>query len=272
MSPESVTVVSGYYPIQSKRDDLVYSKWVEQFWPQTSCNLIWFTVPRLVKTFSAIFEKKIADGTVRVYGVPLEEFRAMQDLNPVLWTLAAEKDPEEATIHLPEIYMLWYEKREFVRRAMAENPFGSDLFVWCDGGCVRDPKLVPALSRTFPIAAHISRGRMLVLEVTPFAEKDWVAGEDGICGIQLDQRNTVGTAILASDREGWERWATAYDRMFMRYLLAGRYFGNDRAIAASMILEDRGLAARITAPPFLGLQDRWLYLMLFLAGVPVRQA
>ena len=271
MSKSAVTVVTAYYPIPSKFEPQTYLTWIQQFWPSAAACVVFFTVPNMVRGLERLLEKKINGGTAKVVGLPLEEFDAYRRINPLLWKMAEEKDPEEGVLHSAELYAVWFEKKEFVRRAIELNPFGSERFVWCDAGILRNPRWAPAVCEMFPLDAHIPRGRMLVLEIDPFKDADYVRGADGIYGVGFEKRSTVGGGILASDVEGWRRWGAAYDRMFMKYVLAGRFFGKDQNIMASMILEDPGLAVRIRGPPFLPGVDAWFYLLLFLSGVAVRQ-
>jgi hypothetical protein len=233
------------------------------------CNLIWFTAPKFLRIFQNLFKEKLTKGTVKIIALPIEEFVAYKKLNPVLWTITHEKDYENEVFHTPGLYAVWYEKKEFINRAIMANPFKSDLFVWCDAGIGRNEMWLPALKDQFPIGEHIPRGRVLVLQINPFKKDDWNPDGDGLCGASLDKRATVAGVILASDAAGWARWSKAYDRIFMKYVLAGRFYGKDQNIMASMILEDRSLAVRIEAPPFLNEIDKWFYLLLFLGGVRV---
>jgi hypothetical protein len=245
------TVVSAYYPLPNMYDHQTYLKWIEQFWPKMACNLVWFTVPPLVRLFERLFKRKT---NVKVLGLPMEQFDAYTVLNPLLWTLAKEREPEKES----ELYALLYEKKAFVRRAMDLNPFGSETFVWCDPGICRTPTWVPAVNTHFPIEAHIPRGRMLLLQIEGFEDQDTKSG--------------VGCSILASDRAGWNAWSRAYDRVLMRHILADRVYGSDEMIAASMVLERPELAIRLFPPPYLGGYERTAYFLFFLGGVAVRQA
>lgn len=265
-----VTVVSAYYPIPSKFDPQTYLKWIELFWPHSDCALVWFTVPGLIGMFERLFANR--PGPTKVLGLRVEDFTAFQSMNPAIWAIASEKDPEKEVKHTPELYAIWYEKKEFVRRVIELNPFQSEKFVWCDAGIVRRPEWVSALKGQFPIPAHIPEGKMLLLQLNPFHDTDYMRAPDGILGEDIGKRVTVGGGILASDREGWAKWSKAYDKMFMKYVTRGRFFGKDQNIFASMVLEDPGLAVRIASPPLLNNIDRWFYLLLFLSGVAVLQS
>jgi hypothetical protein len=256
------TVVTAYYPIKSKHTVDKYLEWIRQFWPVVPCNLIFFTDPNLVASVKDLLKDR--KGNTLVVGVPFPELSAFQELSPAIWQLTHKKDPE-ADIHTPELYALWYEKKEFVRRAIELNPFQSDYFVWCDAGICRYKEYIHHL-RNFPAPTLIPRGKMLVLQINPFEGPDVALKEDGIPGDFL-RRNQVGGGILASDRVGWSKWSAAYDTMFMRYWSAGRFVGKDQSIMASMILENPALHQLIEIPAHFPEALKWFYLLFYLGNL-----
>jgi hypothetical protein len=253
------TVVTAYYPIPSKFGVQDYIKWMLQFWPRIQCNLIFFTDPALVATFEEAFKNR---ASTKIIGVPFSSLSAFERLSPLVWVYTRSLDSEQG--HTPELYALWYEKKEFVARAIQMNPFNSREFVWCDAGIGRYPDWIPLLS-TFPQSKMIPRGQMLLLEIDPFKEEDRVCDEHGIYG-QFGTRATIGAGILASDIDGWNRWSKAYDAMLLRYYLAGRFIGKDQNIIGSMILERPELARIVKRPSKLGPVAGWFYLLFFLSG------
>ena len=257
------TVISAYYPIPSKFKADVYIKWIIQFWPKTQCPLIFFTDPRLAPQFEEIFRGR---GRTLVVGLPFPELAAFNKLSPCVWGDTHTLDSEREK-HSPELYAIWYEKKEFVLRAIDMNPFGSDRFVWCDAGIGRFPEWLEQM-KGFPIRDMIPCGKMLMLEIAPFIEEDSVPDRDGIRG-NFGERVTVGGGVLASDTAGWRSWSKAYDAMLMRYYLAGRFIGKDQNIMGSMILEDPALVTIVKSPPVLNSIQKWFYLLLFLGGAHV---
>jgi hypothetical protein len=188
---------------------------------------------------------------------------AFQKVSPLIWNSAVTLDTEKG--HTPELYALWYEKKEFVLRAIELNPFQSKEFVWCDAGIGRQPLWIPSLS-SFPLRKMIPLGKMLLLQIDPFKEEDFVVDEYGIPG-NFGTRATFGGGILASDIDGWNQWSKAYDSMFLRYYLSGRFVGKDQNIIASMVLERPELMFFVKRPDILGPIDGWFYLLLFLSGL-----
>jgi hypothetical protein len=251
------TVVTAYYPIKSKFGAEKYAGWIRQFWPQIPCNLIFFTDTSLVGVTEGLLAGR--KGNTKIIGLPFKELSAFTRLSPVLWLATSGKDPERA-IHSPELYAVWYEKKEFVRRAIEMNPFGSEHFVWADAGICRYPEWIPHLA-AFPRAELIPRGRMLQLQVSPF--------QDGDSSEKDFEGNRIGGGILASDRAGWAAWSKAYDLILMRMYLAGRFVGKDQNIMAGIALEHPELV--VLVPPYKVLNPvrEWFSLLFFLAGLRV---
>jgi len=253
------TVVTAYYPIKSKNTIQEYIHWIAQFWLNMSCNLVFYTDTSLVDIFRTMFQDR---AQTRIVGISLLDLKAFQKLSPVVWHQTHKLDRERG--HTPELYALWYEKKEFVLRTIASNPFESREFVWCDAGIGRYPEWNKHL-KSFPMSTMIPCGRMLVLEIDPFMN-GYTIDKYGIPG-QFDKDATVGGGILASDAVGWRRWSMAYDAMLMRYYLAGRFIGKDQNIMASIIVENPDIAVIIPRPPVLGPVQGWFYLLFFLSGI-----
>lgn len=258
----SPTVVTAYYPIKSKFGIEQYMAWIVNFWPNTRCPLVIYTEPNLVGMFEGLFASR---KSVQIIGLPLSSLSAFKKLSYSVWSSTKHLDKE--TAHTPELYALWYEKKEFILRTIQLNPFYSDRFVWCDAGIGRCRE-INSLCERFPMRENIPSGKMLVLEIDPLKQEDCVKDEWGIPG-SFEKVATFGGGILASDVSGWIRWSSAYDAMLMRYHLAGRFIGKDQNIMASMILEEPSLAVVIKRPPSLGPIAGWFYLLVFLSGMRI---
>lgn len=250
---ERPTVVTAYYPIKSKFPSERYIHWISQFWPATDCPLVFFCPPEVARPLEGILRDR--RGPTKVWPLSFSELAAFQRLCPALWLSSWLQDPEKE-IHTPELYAIWFEKKEFVRRVIEANPFGSETFVWCDAGICRFPEWVPAL-RSFPRAERIPRGRMLALQIQPFEAEDRPAGFTG---------NRIGGGILASDAAGWSTWYKAYDAMFMQMYLDGHFIGKDQTIMGSFILADPQIAQLVQPLERLTPVQKWFSLLFYLAA------
>jgi glycosyltransferase involved in cell wall biosynthesis len=255
-----VTVVTAYYPVKSKFTVKEYMAWIMDFWPRTRCNLVLYTAPPLVEMFERLFARP----SVRIVGLPFSSLSAFTKLSRKVWEATHLLDTEP---HTPELYALWYEKKEFVLRTIQSNPFCSDRFVWCDAGIGRIPEF-NVLAKTFPQRGLVPSGKMLVLQIDSLNPDQCAKDAWGIPG-SFGTSATFGGGILASDAEGWDRWSSAYDAMLMRYYFAGRFIGKDQNIMASMILEQPDLALIVQRPSALGPIAGWFYLLVFLAGMKI---
>ena len=256
------TVVTAYYPVKSKYEINDYIQWIIQFWPNIPCNLIFYTEPSLVSIFETVFTNR---PSTRVIGLAFSSLSAFQKLSPMTWVSTYRLDTEQG--HTPELYALWYEKKEFVLRAIEINPFHSTEFVWCDAGIGRYPEWIPHLGN-FPDKRMIPHGKMLLLEIEPFTKEDFIPDVHGIKG-EFGTRSTFGGGILASDISGWTRWSKAYDAMLIRYHLAGRFIGKDQNIFASVVLDKPDITISVKRPSTLGSISGWFYLLFFLSGLIV---
>jgi len=264
------TVVTAYYPIKSKHPKRKYIEWICDFWPATSCQLVFFTEPAIASELQQVLMcggKRDASNT-RIYGVPFKELSAFKKVPLSVWKWQMAMDPER-DVHTAEVYALWFEKKEFVQRAIDANPFGSECFVWCDAGICRSREWSrnSQIVDNFPLENKIPRGQMLVLQMEHFFPEDFIPDSDGIYGDFTVGRTTVGGGILASDVAGWKRWDVAYDAMVQKYYHADRFIGKDQNIMGSMILADSTLALPVYSPTSLGAQSliRWFYLLFFLS-------
>jgi hypothetical protein len=259
------TVVSAYYPIPSKFAPEKYIEWMMEFWPKIPCQLIFFTDTAIAPQFEELFKKRAAP--TQVVGIPFKELAAFKKLSPKVWVQTRAVDPESDK-HSAELYAIWYEKKEFVLRAINMNPFGSDHFVWCDAGICRYKEWIPHL-QNFPRREMIPPdGRMLVLRISPFDTIEQPADKNGIRG-DFTSGTSVGGGILAADITGWKLWSKSYDEMLMRFYLAGRFIGKDQNIMGSLILEKPELVHLVDPSPAMNTIQRWFFLLFFLAGVHV---
>lgn len=142
------TVVSAYYEMPSKYPKENYRKWVRLFLESVDCWLVFFCEKDLVP-FIEDCRKEYPEKTTIVI-LPREHWVANKAFPPTFWKDQHATDPEK-NIHSPELYKVWFEKKEFVKRAMEMNPYGHTDFVWTDAGICRSEGLA-ALIRNYPVA------------------------------------------------------------------------------------------------------------------------
>ena len=217
---EDVTVVTAYYPFKSKFDITQYMKWLT-FWKSQPCKLVFFTCPEFVSLIENL-RTEFADKT-KVVGLPFEELVAFQKYSQDFWITQKQLDFE--TYHTYELYAIWYEKKEFIRKAIIANYFNTSKFVWCDAGICRNDAWIPHI-HTFPASFKIPESKFLVLRITDFEQYD-----------DFLKINCVGGGILAASKDCWLEFCDNYDKMIETYNLTNKFVGKDQSIIASMIKE-----------------------------------
>ena len=254
------TVVSAYYEMKSKYDTGKYRQWLRLFLESVQCYLVFFTDESLAP-FIEECREKWKDRT-KVVILPREGWRANMEFPPGFWEAQYKLDPEAST-HSPELYKVWYEKKEFVKRAIALNPFEHDDFVWTDAGIVRHQEVADLIAEHFPVADRIPTDRILLMNVFPFTlsdEKEVKIGPITLKGGPGKHR--IGAGVIAANRTLWGRWNEFYDRVLEKYRAANLFVGKEQALMATVVLENKSAISLLDARAIVPLDYNYLLLYL----------
>lgn len=263
---ETATVVSAYYKMKSKHDPEKYRNWIRRFFRTLTGPIVFFTDADTLPFLEAC-EK--ASSSIHFVVFPRSEWKANdQTLFPEgTWEHQWEIDPEK-NIHSVELYKVWFEKKEFVLRAIALNPFGSKKFVWTDAGILREAEMESILKGRYPVSSRIPNDRIMIMNIMPFTKNDEI--EYKINGVTLKggkDKRRIGGGVLAGTAAVWKRFSQLYDEALQRYLKAGLFIGKDQTLFATIILENKSL---ISLLDYRGIApESWFYLLLYL-GVTER--
>lgn len=202
MPTRNVVVVSAYFKIPSKQSHEWYLPHIVRFFRGITANAIFFTTPDVI----ADIQKYTPTDHVKIVYMNFEESHALgEEYGREFWERQYSRDTER--YHSPELGALWYEKREFVRKAMNIVP-DADVYIWCDAGCVRDD--MPEKCFKF------------------FGHRQLISANDGRIHLQqvaslLDTKFYVfancfiGCAIMCGNRSAWESYRRIYDDSLKQY-------------------------------------------------------
>jgi len=262
--PLPATVVSAFYPMKSKHALDNYKKWIRMLLENLDAPLVFFTEETFAK-FIVETRSRFSEKT-KVIILPRDEWVANKKFSQSIWDAQYEIDPEK-NIHSAELYKVWYEKKEFVMRAIEMNPFGSTDFLWCDAGIVRYDWIIP-LMKNFPVADRIPTDRIMISNVWPFTRSDEAAvkinGETFVGGASGKPR--VGTNVIAASANLWIKFSTLYDDIVQKYLRAGLFFGKDQNVATKLVLEYKNLISLVDSKQFF--YDTWVFVLVWLGAPP----
>jgi len=166
------------------------------------------------------------------------------------WDRQKARDPEP--YHTPELAALWYEKKEFVKRAIDMPELHAvNVFVWCDAGCVRDEVSEEAL-RSFGFRnAPLHDNRLHLQQIDSPSPKAFYTFPD----------KRIAGAIFAGNRAAWTSHIPFYDVVLQQYDEAGICANSDQYVLARCV----DLAPeRFVLWPACTLLDRWFSFLAIL--------
>jgi hypothetical protein len=191
-----------------------------KFWGKIHCKLVFFTT----NDFVPFIENIRKDLPTKIVALEFEELDGIKKYGNDFWKNEYNKDHEK--YHTPELYILWYEKKGFVKKAIDINPFNTSKFVWCDAGICRNEEWIPHILN-FPKAYKIPDNKFSVLRITDFEKYD-----------DFQKINCVGGGILAASKDIWLQFYDKYDFMIQEYVSQNKFVGKDQSIIASLIKKE----------------------------------
>jgi hypothetical protein len=256
-----VTVVSAYYELKSKYSPSEYRKWIRLFLENCPCHLVFYT-DEAFAPFVSECREHYKDRT-QIMILPREKWVSTETFDPKFWKNQHQLDPEYS-IHSPELYKVWFEKKEFVKRAITLNPFQHSTFVWCDAGICRSSAMVPLLKQ-FPVVKRIPTDRIGLLNVAPFSVNDenFQTFPNGVkLQGDLTGKMRIGGGVLAGSAQAWKLFDIAFDTVMDKYIQAGLFCGKEQIILGTLVLENRNLVSLVEPKPLIG--NPWIYYAIYL--------
>jgi hypothetical protein len=241
-----------------------YRKWIEIFLRDNKMYLIFFTEENLSE-FIRDCRRGYEDRTTIIV-LPRREWVANKYEQSV-WDSLHAIDPEKA-IHNSELYKVWFEKVEFVRKGIELNPYGHDDFLWVDAGICRKDSLRRIIPR-FPDASRIPTDRIMLSNIMPFTKSDNkiinINGIDFLGGVIGKDRIAAG--IICGRKEIWEKYFTIFYSTLDKYKKAGVFWGKEQDIMRTMVLENKELFSLVEVKPII--KVRWEYQVVYLGSESV---
>jgi len=254
------TVVSAYYEMPSKYTVDDYRKWISLFLKNIPMYLVFFTE---AKTYEFIKEcRRGHEERTRIIVLERSEWVANR-YQQSEWDALHAIDPEKA-IHNPELYKIWFEKLEFVKRVILENPYGHDDYLWVDAGICRKES-VKRLITKFPVGERMPLDRMLVLQVSPYTRRD--KEKRAVNGVELFgpiENDRIAAGIIAGRKDTWQHYSNLYYTILQKFRSAGLFWGKEQTLMNSMVLENRNLFSLLQTRPIF--QEFWLYSLFYLGS------
>lgn len=229
-----VTVVSAFYIMKSHHTFDEYKIWLRLFLENIPCNLIFYTEEALVP-FIRECRRAYEDNT-DVIVIPKHEWIANKRFPKTAWEDLLKLDTSENST---DFYKIHYEKKEFIRRAIAANPFGDKNYMWVNAGICKSPDIINLIKR-FPISSRIPTNKIMLYNITPFDyndEKPRVYGSEVILGVR--NKNRICSNIMAGPADRWLEFFNLYDSTIGKFIRAKLFWGLDQSILACLVVENK---------------------------------
>lgn len=249
------TVVTAYFNIpKSKANHEIYVGWMKNMLAIKN-RMIIFCDASSVELLKSVRESNPCKTII--IETKIEEFYCYKYIDIFRAQHAID---HEKLIHSVELYLIWNEKSNFLKKAIeidktfVEQPHNKK-FVWCDIGCFRMPN---TRFLNWPDANKIPDDRMLLLEVDPLKPEVLSSGPLP----DLTKLNHIGGTIFAGSSDTILKWHYAYYNMFEYLYSIGRFVGKDQTIMSSVYITQPELCLCVKYKE--GYYDRWFYLQDYL--------
>ncbi len=258
--PPSVTIVSAYYKIPSKRPHEFYMQALRNFFSVTQrSRVIFFTTEDLAEEIQSL-----AGPFVQIVILPIESWTAWT-FHPdgcSFWARQYERDEEK--YHIPDLSALWFEKKEFVKRAMEIDKW-TEKFIWCDAGCIRDEKDLIAgkkgngFGKRFAVSNSFDQTRLHIQSMKA-AKYHHISEKQPFYSYPFQ---FIAGAIQIGTRDVWTHHSDVFNKVLCEYDAAG-ISGNSDQYVLLRCAEQYAEQYCIHEPPTDTSVNPWFHLLAWL--------
>lgn len=206
---KSLTVVSAYYDIPSKRSSDDYHIRLKRFLGKFDCDMVFYTSKDLVDKLKS-YRGKFNYRTKFIVS-ELEDLEFMKKYGFDFWKEQCKKSYD---IHKdkPLLCGIWYSKKTFLKTTIDKNPFGSTHFAWIDAGIMDEEYTEDVLyvnNKILEIGDKMNMYSVVELpEGVDFFDKtmpDYIAGDTyfgslGACRKHVNNYDTVVENYIKNDK------------------------------------------------------------------------
>jgi len=204
--------------------------------------MVIFTTPEEVDIIKKL--RGNVSGKTVVVTMHLNQTRMLTYYNRTFWEVQHSKD-NESTFHNENLYVIWNEKTEFLKKTVDVNPFMSDFFAWIDFGYVRNT-LHNGEMMLRNIPRDLKTDQVLMLDVTNL----------------LGGTKMIGGGFIGGYAPGITRWHQEYYAVLDKN--KDGFIGKDQAMMQVTCDNCPGLCKLIIPDNSQG--NPWFYMTAYLSG------
>ena len=240
------TIVTAYFRIKHKHSYEEYMQWMQNILSLKDAMVI-YTTRDMVPIITS-FRTHAWDRT-KVIVTTLQDTTMATNYTDAFW--AQQKTLDWAPKFHPskEIYWIWNEKTEFLKRIVDQNPFKSEFFAWVDIGYMRSKKY-NGKEMLLNIPADLKEDQVLMLDVSTLVNPPKHIGQ-----------NWVGGGFIGGYALGVIRWHKAYYNTLHEN--RNQFIGMDQPWMWRTCEKYKGLCQLVKPQP--GNGNPWFYMAVYLS-------
>jgi hypothetical protein len=213
------TIVTAFYKIPSKASFDKYLKWIKNFLNFIKSPIIFFTTEDLVDIF-----KSIRNENIKYEILEFKELNGIKQYGLDFWKYHTSINTQKC--QTTELGIIWYEKKEFVLKAIEKNYYNTNNFIWCDAGCVRSDSYKNKITNFGQnISKFKDNSKINIQLIRELKDKKFYIYPD-IC---------IAGAIISGYKEAWINFKKHYDIIVNEYTSNKITVIDDQYIMASIV-------------------------------------
>ena len=247
---DSLTIVTNfYYIIKSKFNIAQYVSWMINFF-KLKKNIVVFTNKY---TFNYLFSK-INQPHIKFVIHEIKDFKINKLVNEQQWKKEYNKDPEKK-IHSIDLYKIWNEKPNFLKKSITNNYFNSSYFIYCDIGIFRNDKDIFNYLN-WPKINKVKHHKFFLLNVNTFYNNEIENNQL----LNFIYSNRIGGGIYGGQKEYCLTFYNKYYNMINIFLKQNLFIGKDQSVLANVYIQNKKNIDLIKIPQYYN-KNKWLYLL-----------
>ena len=227
--PDNITLVTAYYPMQSKYPQQNYIKWIN-LTLQVNCSMIIFSNKEFIEKIKEIRPTYLHNKTIFIelemkdfysYKKYINEFNKTYNIDP------------EKSYHSVPLYLVWAEKCSFLKKAILNNYFDSTCFYWIDAGYFRAEEEIGNFVNNWPSPKKCYEDKRVILaqiRKIPENEKNLLLNFDENTHILFQFKTNVGAGIFGGYFENVLKFINFYYEAIEIFVSKKLFIGKEQNI------------------------------------------
>ena len=230
---DDITIVSALFSLKKNKYNSmdIYKFWGSNLLCNLNKNFVIFTDEENYDFICSLRTNELKEKT-RIIKTKIEDFYMYNHIEYLKKDLIRD---QQQHIHNVDLYLIWNEKLNFIKKAIDLNFFNSSYYAWCDIGCVRNSLYPELYLKNFPNLSNIIEDKIYMTNVdcdfveynfkNPYDDK-YLYTNGTICGAFFIGRKELLTKM----------YDIYYNEIMTNFINKDLFIGQDQALYISLYL------------------------------------